>query len=204
VEAKVRLVLASASDARLRTLRRAGLEPEVIVSGVAEDLDPVDGVRGLTARLAQLKAEAVSARIDHGTGTTVVLGCDSMLELDGMGYGKPETPTEAARRWQRMRGRFGLLHTGHHVMLHEGSAITARTAVASTLVHFAELTDEEIEAYVATAEPLQVAGGFTIDGLGGPFIAGIEGDHHNVVGLSLPLLRTMLNELGISWPSLWN
>jgi septum formation protein len=203
VEAKVRLVLASASDARLRTLRRAGLEPEVIVSGVAEDLDPVDGVRGLTARLAQLKAEAVSARIDHGTGTTVVLGCDSMLELDGMGYGKPETPTEAARRWQRMRGRFGLLHTGHHVMLHEGSAITARTAVASTLVHFAELTDEEIEAYVATAEPLQVAGGFTIDGLGGPFIAGIEGDHHNVVGLSLPLLRTMLNELGISWPSLW-
>jgi septum formation protein len=185
-------------------LRRAGLEPEVIVSGVAEDLDPVDGVRGLTARLAQLKAEAVSARIDHGTGTTVVLGCDSMLELDGMGYGKPETPTEAARRWQRMRGRFGLLHTGHHVMLHEGSAITARTAVASTLVHFAELTDEEIEAYVATAEPLQVAGGFTIDGLGGPFIAGIEGDHHNVVGLSLPLLRTMLNELGISWPSLWN
>ena len=204
MEAKVRLVLASASDARLRTLRRAGLEPEVIVSGVAEDLDPVDGVRGLTARLAQLKAEAVSARIDHGTGTTVVLGCDSMLELDGMGYGKPETPTEAARRWQRMRGRFGLLHTGHHVMLHEGSAITARTAVASTLVHFAELTDEEIEAYVATAEPLQVAGGFTIDGLGGPFIAGIEGDHHNVVGLSLPLLRTMLNELGISWPSLWN
>jgi septum formation protein len=203
MEARIRLVLASASDARLRTLRRAGLDPEVIVSGIDEDLDPVDGVRELTAQLARRKAEAVSARIDHETSTTLVIGCDSMLELDGMGYGKPETSIEAARRWERMRGRFGLLHTGHHMMLHEGTAITARTAVASTLVHFAELTDAEIEAYVASAEPLHVAGGFTIDGLGGPFITGIEGDHHNVIGLSLPLLRTMLNDLGISWPSLW-
>ena len=133
----------------------------------------------------------------------MVIGCDSMLELDGRGYGKPGTPAEAARRWQAMSGRFGLLHTGHHVMLHQGRAITTRTAVASTLVHFAELTDEEIEAYVASAEPLHAAGGFTADGLGGPFITGIEGDHHNVVGLSLPLLRTILTELGISWPSLW-
>ncbi len=200
---QIKIVLASASDARLRTLRTAGLDPDVIVSGVDEDSEPVDGVRELTAKLAQLKAEAVSARIDHGAVTTVVIGCDSMLELDGMGYGKPGTPAEAARRWQTMRGRFGLLHTGHHVMLHQGKAITTRTAVASTLVHFAELTDEEIDAYVASAEPLHVAGGFTVDGLGGPFVSGIEGDHHNVVGLSLPLLRTMLNELGIWWPSLW-
>jgi septum formation protein len=203
VQPQIRIVLASASDARLRTLRGAGLDPEVMVSGVDEDSEAVDGVPELTARLAQLKAQAVSAGIDHGSGTTVVIGCDSMLELDGMGYGKPGTPAEAARRWQRMRGRSGLLHTGHHVMLHQGGAITTRTAVASTLVHFAELTDEEIEAYVISAEPLQVAGGFTVDGLGGPFITGVEGDHHNVVGLSLPLLRTILNELGISWPSLW-
>ena len=199
----VRLILASASDARLRTLHRAGLDPEVIVSGIAEDVERADGVRELTARLAQLKAEAVSARIDHGPGTTIVIGCDSMLELDGMGYGKPETPVEAVRRWQQMSGRFGLLHTGHYVMLHQGRAISTRSAVASTLVHFAELADEDIEAYVASTEPLQVAGGFTIDGLGGPFISGIEGDHHNVVGLSLPLLRSMLSELGIWWPSLW-
>ena len=200
---QIRLVLASASAARLRTLHDAGLDPEVIVSGVDEGPHPVESVPALTALLARRKAEAVSARIDHGPRTTVVIGCDSMLELDGMGYGKPGTPAEAARRWQRMRGRFGLLHTGHHVMLHHGEAITTRTAVASTLVHFAVLADEEIEAYVASTEPLHVAGGFTVDGLGGPFITGIEGDHHNVVGLSLPLLRTILNELGISWPSLW-
>jgi septum formation protein len=203
VASQIRLVLASASDARLRTLHDAGLDPEVIVSGMDEESDPVESVSALTALLAQRKAEAVSAQIDHGPETTVVIGCDSMLELEGTGYGKPKTPAEAARRWKRMRGRSGLLHTGHHVMVHQGGAITTRTAVASTLVHFAELADEEIEAYVASAEPLHVAGGFTVDGLGGPFISGIEGDHHNVVGLSLPLLRIILNELGISWPSLW-
>jgi septum formation protein len=199
----VRLVLASASDARLRTLRNAGLDPEVIVSEVEEDTQPVDGVPELAVRLARLKAEAVSARIDHGRRATVVIGCDSLLELDGVPYGKPRTPDEAVRRWQRLRGRAGQLHTGHHVVLRRGTKTAARTAAASTLVYFAAITDAEIEAYVASSEPLQVAGGFTIDGLGGPFVTGIEGDHHNVVGLSLPLLRTMLNELGISWPSLW-
>jgi septum formation protein len=200
---QVRLVLASASDARLRTLRNAGLDPEVFVSGVEEDSESADEVTELATRLAQRKAEAVCARIDHGPGTTIVIGCDSILELDGVAYGKPGTPREAVRRWQRIRGRTALLHTGHHVVLERDSEVTTRTAVASTLVHFAEITDEEIEAYVASTEPLQVAGGFTIDGLGGAFITRIEGDHHNVVGISLPLLRTMLNERGIWWPSLW-
>jgi septum formation protein len=197
------VVLASSSDARLRTLRHAGLNPEVIVSGITEDQEPTAGVPELTARLARLKAEAVSARIDLGPDPTVVIGCDSLLELDGIAYGKPGTPIEAVRRWERIRGRAGTLHTGHHVILCDRLQVAASTAIASTVVHFAEINDAEIEAYVASAEPLHVAGGFTIDGLGGAFITGIEGDHHNVVGLSLPLLRTMLNELGVSWPSLW-
>ena len=200
--AQVRIVLASASDARLRTLRSAGLEAEVIVSGVEEDSQPETGVPHLTARLAQRKAEAVSARIDHGAEPTLVIGCDSLLELNGVGYGKPGTRAEALERWRRIRGEVGMLHTGHHVIFRQHTTVTTRTAVASTVVHFAKITDEEIEAYVASTEPLYVAGGFTIDGLGGPFITSIEGDHHNVVGLSLPLLRTMLNELGIWWPSL--
>jgi nucleoside triphosphate pyrophosphatase len=208
--AQVRLVLASASEARLRTLRSAGLNPEVIVSGVAEDGEAVLGVAELTAQLARLKAEAVAARIDHEDqvdgelSPTVVIGCDSLLELDGVGYGKPGTKADAVRRWLEIRGRVGTLHTGHHVIVHRGIDIATGAAVASTLVHFADIRDEEIEAYVASNEPLLVAGGFTIDGLGGPFITKIEGDHHNVVGISLPLLRTMLNELGISWPSLWS
>jgi septum formation protein len=174
-----------------------------VVSGVDEALEAAGGVAELTSRLAQLKAEAVDARIDHGSTPALVIGCDSMLEFNGVGYGKPGTPPEAVRRWQEIRGRAATLHTGHHVILHRGAAVATRTAVASTLVHFAEITDAEIEAYVASTEPLNVAGGFTIDGLGGPFITRIEGDHHNVVGISLPLLRTMLNELGIWWPSLW-
>jgi septum formation protein len=198
-----RLILASSSEARLRTLRNAGLDPEVVVSGVEEASEAEAGVPELTARLGQLKAETVAARIDHGTTPTLVIGCDSLLEFDGVGYGKPGTRLEAVRRWQKIRGRTGTLHTGHHVILHRATAVATRTAVASTLVHFAEITDEEIDAYVASTEPLYVAGGFTIDGLGSPFVTKIEGDHHNVVGISLPLLRTMLNELGIWWPSLW-
>ena len=199
----IRLILASASPARLRTLRAAGLAPEVIVSGIDETLLSADRVPDVVAELARRKAEAVSDRMRRSRLRTVIVGCDSMLELNGRGYGKPETADAAVKRWQMMSGRSGVLYTGHHVILRETGRTAARTAVAATMVHFAELSSAEIQAYVRTGEPLEVAGAFTIDGLGGAYVAGIEGDHHNVVGISLPLLRTVLGALGLEWPSLW-
>jgi septum formation protein len=199
----VRLVLASASSARLQTLRSAGLSPEVLLSGVDETAVTANTVPGLVRRLARLKAETAAARLGDDQQTTIVVGCDSLLELDGTGYGKPGSAAEAIERWHRMRGRSGVLHTGHHVLVRHAREQRSDSAVASTTVHFADLTDAEVTAYVATGEPLQVAGAFTIDGLGGAFVSGIEGDHHNVVGISLPLLRTMLAGLGIAWPRLW-
>src|SRR5690606_29454764 len=150
--------------------------------------------------LARAKAEAVAAELD---GDHLVLGCDSVLELDGRVHGKPADAAEAIARWQAMRGRTGVLHTGHWLVddRDEGSGGTLG-ATAETVVHFADLTDDEIEAYVATGEPLRVAGAFTIDGLGAPFVRGIEGDHTNVVGLSLPLLRELLRDLGVRWSAL--
>jgi septum formation protein len=208
VTAALRLVLASASPARLTTLREAGLDPEVIVSGVDESQVTAATPAALTGRLAELKAEAVFAALEPESAA-LVIGCDSMLELDGRAYGKPTSAAEATERWRSMRGRSGVLHTGHQVILGRGGAgqngdVHRRDAVASTTVHFADLSDAEIEAYVGTGEPLQVAGAFTVDGLGGPFVTRIEGDYHNVVGLSLPLLRTLLAELGIDWPALWS
>ena len=200
----VRVVLASASPARLRTLRAAGLDPEVVVSGVDERAVSADRVPDLAVRLAQLKAQAAAARLAGDSRTMVVVGCDSLLELDGAAYGKPGSAVDAEIRWQRMRGRSGVLHTGHHVLLRHDGAEQTRSAVASTTVHFADLSDAEIGAYVATGEPLQVAGAFTVDGLGGPFVTAIEGDYHNVVGISLPLLRELLGELGLAWPDLWS
>jgi septum formation protein len=197
------VILASASPARLATLRGAGLDPEVVVSGVDESAESAASVGTLVATLARRKAEAVNALRPAEERHTVILGCDSLLELDGTGYGKPATAAEAARRWARMSGRSGILHTGHHLILRRGTAVSTRTRTVSTTVHFAQLGPEEIDAYVATGEPLVVAGAFTIDGLGGAFVTRIEGDHHNVVGVSLPVLRTMLAELGVSWTSLW-
>ena len=194
------LVLASASPARRTTLRAAGLDPVVIVSGVDEsqlvDLPPAE----LALQLAELKCAAVAARDDVPSGA-LVLGCDSVLELDGEALGKPHDPDEARRRWQAMRGRSGVLHTGH--CLRDVSSDRVAAATGSTVVHFADVSDEEIDAYVATGEPLEVAGAFTIDGIGGAFVTGIEGDHHNVVGVSLPLLRELVVELGRGWPELW-
>lgn len=201
--AALRLVLASASPARLSTLRQAGLRPEVVVSGVDESglshLVPAE----LAHRLAILKAEAVADRLQLGAETTIVLGCDSVLELASRAYGKPGTADVATERWRAMRGTVGILHTGHHVIVLRDGERATRTEGAATTVHFADVSDAEIDAYVATGEPLVVAGAFTVDGLGGPFVTRLEGDYHNVVGISLPLLRTLLMELGISWPELW-
>ncbi len=249
------LVLGSSSPARLTTLRQAGIEPVVVVSGLDEDaelarahelygdLEPAD----IALVLAKAKAEAVARLLEHDEGAddvsrpddagpasagsetsvgasartsaktsarapvdpadALVLGCDSVLELDGELHGKPADAAEATARWQRMRGRSGVLHTGHWLVDlrdddHGGTGATLG-ASASTTVHFADVTDDEIAAYVATGEPLQVAGAFTTDGLGGAFVRGIEGDHHTVVGLSLPLLRTLLADCGVRWTDLW-
>ena len=195
------LVLASASHARLATLRSAGVEPVVIVSGVDEDqigdLPPAE----LALQLAELKCAMVAERSGL-PDDAVVLGCDSVLDLDGEALGKPEDAAEATRRWRAMRGRSGVLHTGH--CLRDTTTGHVASATASTTVHFADVTDAEIAAYVGTGEPLHVAGAFTVDGLGGAFVTGIKGDHHNVVGLSLPLLRDLLAELGRSWTDLWS
>jgi septum formation protein len=193
-----RLVLASASPARLQTLRRAGLDPEVMVSGVDESAVEAESPGDVAAELAQRKARAVADRLD---GPALVVGCDSVLEVNGEALGKPGSADDAVRRWRAMRGRSGALHTGHCVV----DTATGRTesATGSTTVHFADLTDAEIDAYVATGEPLHVAGAFTIDGLGGAFVRRIEGDPHNVVGISLPLLRELIAALGVCWTDLW-
>jgi septum formation protein len=195
------LVLGSASPARLQTLRNAGVEPTVIVSGIDES--QLDGLppAELALQLAELKCAAVAER-EGLPAAALVLGCDSVLELDGQALGKPADAAEAVLRWQQMRGRTGVLRTGH--CLRDTTTGRVAAATASTTVHFADLDDAEIAAYVATGEPLQVAGAFRVDGLGGPFVTGIEGDHHNVVGVSLPLLRELVAELGHTWTDLWS
>ena len=201
----MRLVLASASPARLSTLRAAGVEPVVHVSGVDESVVAAADAAGLATELARLKGEAVLAEL-AGTahaGNFVLVGCDSVLDLDGTLCGNPGTDAAVVERWRAMRGRSGVLVTGHHVVAVRGGRVDRLTRAASTVVHFADVTDAEIDAYVATGEPQQVAGAFTIDGFGAAFVTGVEGDPHNVVGLSVPLLRTMLAELGVRWTDLW-
>ena len=204
-EAGYRIVLASASPGRLATLRRAGIEPEVIVSGVDEDRITAESPKALVETLAQLKCRDVADRLDVDRSTLVV-GGDSMLEFDGELRGKPGSAESATAAWQSIRGRDGILHSGLCLRrIHPDRVDPSReaTGVASTTIHFGDPSDAEIAAYVATGEPLQVAGAFTIDCLGGPFIRGVDGDPHAVVGLSLPLMRDLLIELDIAWPALW-
>jgi septum formation protein len=208
----VTLVLASSSPARRALLRAAGVEPVVRVSGV----DEAAVEAGLTAvgrtspldvcqALAVAKAEAVADDVRRELPGAVVVACDSVLDLDGVALGKPADAADAVARWRAMRGRDGVLRTGHTVVRLGATRQDddELSAVASTVVRFADLDDATIDAYVATGEPLQVAGAFTLDGLGGPFVDGVDGDPANVVGLSLPLLRRLLAELGIPWTTLW-
>ena len=215
----MRLYLASTSPARLATLRSAGIEPVVLSPGVDEDAavaawvsehGPIPATT-MVELLARLKAEAVvpGGIANDGAADAIdgfVLGGDSAFELDGVLYGKPHRPEVARERWLRQRGRTGHLHSGHWLIDHRaGLPVAALGSVTTTSVTFADnITDAEVDAYIATGEPLHVAGAFTIDSLGAPFITSIVGDPHAVVGLSLAALRELFLGFGVSWPELWN
>lgn len=212
------LVLASQSPARLSTLRSAGIEPYVLVSAVDEDAAVAEArakhgelaCEDIALLLANAKCEAVARRFAEGNvpadapDEALILGCDSVLEFEGQALGKPANATEATARWQAMRGKSGVLHTGHWV-IDDREIGTGATfgAVSSAEVFFADVTDDEIAAYVATGEPMKVAGAFTIDGFAAAFIERIDGDPHTVVGVGLPLLREMFAQIDVVWTDLW-
>ncbi|MBP1819915.1 septum formation inhibitor Maf [Mycobacterium sp. OAE908] len=205
-----RLVLASASPGRRKVLRQAGIDPLVIVSGVDEDavvadLDPLATPGDVTTALATAKADAVAHVLDPEVGADcVVIGCDSMLYRDGELLGKPATADAAREGWQRMAGKSGQLYTGHCVIRLSGNKVTYRAADAvCTTVNFGVPSPADLDAYVARGEPLAVAGGFTLDGLGGWFIDGVEGDPSAVIGIGLPLTRRLLGHAGLSISDLW-
>jgi len=191
------IILASASPARLKLLRAAGLDPQVVVSGVDETAFSAGSPAELAGLLAEAKAAAVAAGLGHG----LVIGCDSLLDLDGRPQGKPASPADAVALWRNLAGRTGTLVTGHCVI--DAASGRRAAAVAATLVRFGTPSAAEIDAYVTSGEPLAVAGGFTLDGRGGWFVEGIDGDHGNVVGISLPLLRRLFAELGRKVTDLW-
>jgi septum formation protein len=193
-----RLVLASASPARLRVLREAGFAPEVIVSGVDED-----GVTGSTQEVARVLAERKAAAAVRSLSgePAIVLGCDTVLDVDGETRGKPASLDEARSWWASVAGRHGVLHSGLCVI--DSADGRRASAVATTTVHYGRPSEREINAYLATGEPMAVAGAFTIDGYAAPFVEHIEGDHGTVLGLSVPLLRRLLAELGIEITELW-
>lgn len=199
-----RLVLASASLARRRLLVDAGFDPEVIVSGIDEHDLRAEAPADIVLELAIRKAEAVAERIadEPRDPPALVVGCDSLLDVDGRAVGKPTDAHDALTHWQAIRGRHAELVTGHCVVDLQSGA--RATAVAATTVRFGEPTDDELAVYVGTGEPLAVAGAFTIEGRGAPFIDGVDGDPSNVIGLSLPLLRRLVGDLGLSITDLWS
>jgi septum formation protein len=192
-----KIVLASQSTSRRRLLEGAGINPTIIVSNVDEETDFFNAMSpaDMVIALAVTKAHTVREQIDY---PALIIGCDSTFDVDGVSFGKPGTPDIASERAKKISGRSGLLHTGHCIIdTAQGREIADRV---TTKVTFSELTDHEIEDYIASGEPLQVAGGFTLDGFGSPFIPVIEGDYTNVVGLSMPFLRSAMSQLGYSWP----
>ncbi len=192
-----RIVLASQSTSRRRLLEDAGLKPTIIVSNVDEETDFFNAMtpEDMVIALAISKAHTVREIIDY---PAIIIGCDSTFDVDGVSFGKPGTPEIAIERAKKISGRTGLLHTGHCIIDTErGIEIADRV---TTKVTFTDMTDEEISDYVASEEPLHVAGGFTLDGFGSPFIPVIEGDYTNVVGISMPFLRSAMKQLGYSWP----
>ncbi len=215
LDGRPRLILASASPARLTLLRSAGLAPEVRVSHVDEEalqaaLESAGRVepRAIAQYLALHKAQVIAdeVRPEYSSDTpTLIVGCDSVLDFEGEALGKPVDAADAINRWRSMRGRMGQLCTGHALILLGPSPDedVLVQSLGATFVQFAAIDDDTITAYVNTGEPLRVAGGCTLDGIGGPFIEFIEGDWSNVVGLSLPLMRHLVSELGIAWTDLW-
>jgi len=206
--ARTQVVLASASPARRMLLDAAGVPFTVSASNVDEDALTAHHPHASVSELVGLLAEAKCLNIALGLtplAPTLVIGCDSMLDVDGIALGKPGTAQNAIARWQQMRGRSAVLRTGHHIALIspgiDEPAVVSE--VVSTVVHFEDVDDAEIEAYVATGEPLHVAGAFTLDSLGSAFIRGVEGDHANVVGLSISALRRLTAQLGVRWTDLW-
>jgi len=192
-----KIVLASQSTSRRRLLEGAGINPTIIVSNVDEETDFFNAMSpaDMVIALAVTKAHTVREQIDY---PALIIGCDSTFDVDGVSFGKPGTPDIARERAKKISGRSGLLHTGHCIIdTAQGREIADRV---TTKVTFSELTDQEIEDYIASGEPLQVAGGFTLDGFGSPFIPVSEGDYTNVVGLSMPFLRSAMSQLGYSWP----
>jgi septum formation protein len=205
-----RLVLGSASPGRLKVLRQAGINPMVVVSGVDEDavigaLGPEASPGEIVCALARVKAEQVATVVEASVAANcIVIGCDSMLYIDGRLIGKPGSADAARSQWHSMGGRTGQLYTGHCLLrLLDGEVSQRASESATTTVRFAAPAAADLEAYVANGEPLAVAGGFTLDGLGGWFVDGIEGDPSNVIGLSLPLTRTLLQRMGLSIAALW-